>query len=423
MLQCSNPRSILKNTKFLTRNEILLNSVVIFSCPIGFTLVDEPPRCDCYPELRWRIINCTIQNGTGYVSQSGRNWIGVKGEEVIVSDNCPLSHCKPEKVLLTLGNDSDAQCSFNHSGVLCGDCREGYSIAIRSSNCVYCPSNTNSTLFLFFVSAGPLLYVLIAALDLTITEGAFNGLVFYANIVWIYQTVLFSVTTSEVMDVFKVFVAWLNLDFGIEMCFIKGLDAFWKSLPQYVFPVYIWIIAYMVVLLYRHTNIHQRFPRIANLMGKPTHVLVTFLLMSYTKFARTIIDALRYSALTSYPSNSKDIVWALDGNVSYFKGKHVVLFILALGATIISSCFSVHILIMGCKNNILACKLEVLVQTNHEADDQIQGELNVEDDYEEGWKDAFLAKSVAVRASLMYHCHYMMLSLLPTIASISTGLD
>ena len=172
------------------------------------------------------------------------------------------------------------------------------------------------------------------------------------------------------------------------MCFIKGLDAFWKSLLQYFFPIYIWIIAYMVVLMYRHTNIHQRFPRISKLLGKPTHVLVTFLLMSYTKFARTIIDAMQFSTLTSYPSNSKDIVWALDGNVSYFRGKHVVLFILALFATIASLFFSMHILIMSFKNNVLACKHEL---AQPEEVNQIQGELDAEDDYEQGWKATCLA--------------------------------
>jgi hypothetical protein len=376
---------------FLLITPIFINITLRFPCPIGFTLVGEPPRCDCYPELRQRKINCTIQNGMGYISRSGRNWIGVSRKEVTFNDHCPPNHCRPEKKLLNnLENDSNAQCSFDHSGVLCGGCREGYSIAIGSSSCVYCPSNANSALFLFFISAGPLLYILIAALDLTITKGAINGLLFYANIVWIYQTALFSITTSEVTDVFKVFIAWLNLDFGIETCFIKGLDAFWKSLLQYVFPIYIWIIAYMVVLLYRHTNIHQRFPCISKLklLGKPTHVLVTFLLMSYTKFARTIIDALRFSTLTSYPSNSTDIVWALDGNISYFRGKHVVLFILALFATIVSLFFSVHILIVGLKNNMLACKRDsVQIRiSNREEIEQLQGELDAEDDYEQGWK-------------------------------------
>ena len=373
---------------------IFINVTIRFPCPIGFTLVGQPPRCDCYPELRRKNIDCKIKNGMGYVSRRGRCWIGMKGEGVIFNDHCPLSHCKSERELLKLENDSDSQCSHDHSGVLCGGCREGYSVAIGSSSCLYCPSNTNSALFLFFVLAGPLLYVLIAALNLTITEGTINGLLFYANIVWIYQTALFSVTTNEALDIFKVLVAWLNLDFGIEMCFIKGLDAFWKSLLQYIFPIYIWLIVYMVVLMYRHTNIHQRFPRISNILGKPTHVLVTFLLMSYTKFARTIIDALQFSTLTNYPSNSKEIVWALDGNVRYFRGKHIVLFILALFATTVSLFFAMLVLIMGFKNNMLAYKHKFtqILKPDRKVVNQIQGELNAEDNYEEGFKATCLAQ-------------------------------
>ena len=259
--------------------------------------------------------------------------------------------------------------------------------------------------------------MLITALNLIITEGAINGLLFYANIVWIYQTALFLVTTSEAVDIFKVLCGWLNLDFGVEMCFIKGLDAFWKSLLQYIFPIYIWLIVYMVVLMYRHTNIHQRFPCISNILGKPTHVLVTFLLMSYTKFARTTIDALQFSTLTNYPSNSKEIVWALDGNVRYFRGKHIVLFILALFATTVSLFFAMLVLIMGFKNNMLACKHKFtqIRKSDRKVVSQIQGELNAEDNYEEGFKSTCLQpKYIVVRASsLTCHYHFMMLSLLP----------
>ena len=161
----------------------------------------------------------------------------MSGKSVAFNDRCPLDHCKQEKELVDLETDPDIQCNFNHSGTLCGGCKEGYSVAIGSSHCLYCPDNNNALLFLFIISAGPLLYVLIAALDLTITKGAVNGLLFYANIVWIYKDILFpsnkigiSSKLYRVTGVFKVFTSWLNLDFGIEMCFIKGLDAFWKSM-------------------------------------------------------------------------------------------------------------------------------------------------------------------------------------------------
>ena len=379
------PRSLLTAPLFV-------NITLRFPCPFGFTLVGEPPYCDCYPKLEQKLqVNCTIKNGTGYVSRSGRIWIGVKGRHVIFYDLCPLSHCKTEKMQVDLENDSDSQCSYGHSGVLCGGCEEEYSVAIGSSNCLHCPNSASSLLIIFFVLAGPLLYLLISVLDLTITRGQINGLLLYANIVWIYQTVLFSVSTSKAAGTFKVFIAWLNLDFGIEMCFIKGLDAFWKSFLQYVFPIYIWIIAYVVVLVYRHTNIHQHLPSYASkLLGNSTHVLITFLLMSYTKFARTIINALRFSKLACYPSCAVEFVWALDGNVHYLSSKHVVLFTLALLAMIASFLSSTFIFIVGLKSGMLMscqCDFSRIIR-KREALDQtyLLGEVHTDDDHELAWR-------------------------------------
>ena len=45
-----------------------------------------------------------------------------------------------------------------------------------------------------------------------------NGLIFYANIVWAYEGLLFPQLeeTNALMDVGRTFIAWLNLDFGIQ---------------------------------------------------------------------------------------------------------------------------------------------------------------------------------------------------------------
>ena len=53
---------------------------------------------------------------------------------------------------------------------------------------------------------------------------------------------------------FKTFIAWLNLDFGIEICFVNNLNAFWKSWLQFVFPFYLWSIAGLMVVLARHST-------------------------------------------------------------------------------------------------------------------------------------------------------------------------
>ena len=53
-----------------------------------------------------------------------------------------------------------------------------------------------------------------------------------------HMKVLFSTQTPSELIFFKTFIVWLNLDFGIETCFINNLsmNAFWKSWLQFVFP-------------------------------------------------------------------------------------------------------------------------------------------------------------------------------------------
>jgi len=38
-------------------------------CPPGFTLLGDPPGCDCYPALTKRDVRCIFINGTGYLME------------------------------------------------------------------------------------------------------------------------------------------------------------------------------------------------------------------------------------------------------------------------------------------------------------------------------------------------------------------
>ena len=51
-----------------------------------------------------------------------------------------------------------------------------------------------------------------------------SGLVFYANISQSYHLLPMKST-----DVFSVFIAWINLDFGIEVYFYNGMNAYSKT--------------------------------------------------------------------------------------------------------------------------------------------------------------------------------------------------
>ena len=402
---------------------VFINITIRLPCPRGFSLVGTPPYCECYPQLSQWNISCKITNGIGYISHLKNIWIGASKEGVYFGDHCKVNHCRRKKVWVDLDNP-DVQCSFNHSGVLCGGCSEGYSVAIGSTNCLYCPNNNHLALLPFFLLAGPLLYMFIAAFDFTITNGAINGLVFYANILWIYHTTLFpnfnneSFTTSGVSKLIyfsKVFIAWLNLDFGIETCFINGLDAYWKSLLQYCFPIYIWIIAYIVILMYRHTNINHRFLFLRRLFGNPTDVLVTFIFLSYTKFVRKIEHSFGFAILTSLPDNSTEIVWGLDGNIKYCRGRHIFMFVSALFVLVACLAYSVYILRIGLKNNNISavCKCNHFLTSRQHVDDRPEGH-DQDNEQKEGLKASFKAQLRRMKRTLklsnmplpLYNAHY-----------------
>ena len=162
--------------------------------------------------------------------------------------------------------------------------------------------------------AGLLLVAVFFALNLTVTEGSVNGLIFYANVMVISQTIRFSGEANYLYT----FLAWLNLDLGISTCLFDGMDSYAETWLQFVFPVYLWVIILVVVWFY------NKFPAY-KLGGKnAVQVLATLLLLSYTKLQRTVVTILSFTSL-EYPDGEVRYIWQYDANVELFKGKHFYL--------------------------------------------------------------------------------------------------
>jgi len=106
----------------------------------------------------------------------------------------------------------ETQCSSNHSGILCGGCRAGLSLALGTFQCLWC-SIKHIALLIPFAIAGIVLVAFIKLLNLTASEGTPNGLIFYANISGANEATFFP-STSKRCPVLTVFIAWLNLDLG-----------------------------------------------------------------------------------------------------------------------------------------------------------------------------------------------------------------
>ena len=287
----------------------------VLPCPLGFTLSLPPYKCECSEHLRQLTgVKCHIQNRTFEQSDS-TTWIGLDGEDrVIVSKYCPFLFCTQNTVNMTI-NELDIQCNFNHSGRLCGGCKEKLSLALGSNKCLPC-SNRYLFLLVPFALAGITLVFAIKCLDITVSQGYLNGLVFYFNIVHSVRPALAPQGQNYPL---AVLVAWMNLDLGIETCFFDGLSVYWKTWLQFLFPLYIWGICGLMIITAKYSI------RMSRMMGNnPVSVLATLFLLSYTKLLRTSIMILAYSVII-YPRGQK-AVWSLD----YLGPKHLPLFVVAV---------------------------------------------------------------------------------------------
>ena len=315
-------RSEFIQTKFVFPKEIyrhpLYINISFHLCPPGFSLSKDPPfRCDCNQLMKQLPgVKCHIQDQA--ISRSGLVWISTDGNETVAASNCPYNYCNREEINVTL-EDPDSQCNFNHLGTLCGGCQPGLSIALGTNQCVQCP-NTHLALLLPFALTGAVLVCFIKVIDLTISQGTLNGLVFYANIVKANEYLLYNEKQTNPLPVF---IAWLNLDLGIETCFFNGLTAYGKTWLQFVFPFYIWSIAGLIIILAKYSD------RVAKVMGNNSvPVLATLFLLSYAKLFRTIITALSFTTLST--THGSKAVWSADGNLDYLGPEHAPLFVVAV---------------------------------------------------------------------------------------------
>ena len=318
-------------------------------CPIGFALFHS--KCACADLLRLKVapVTCDVQSGT--ISRDGSYWVGMyDNDTVAVSQYCPLNYCKNDSVQLTLSRNAadgiDTQCNYRHSGILCGGCRPDMSVALGTEQCLQC-SNAYIALVLPFALAGGFVVFIIKALDLMVCHGAINGIIFYANVVSANKHLFYRKTATNPLTLF---IAWFNLDLGIQTCFYDGLTAYVRTWLQFVFPVYIWSVAGGIIILAKNSK------RVALLSGNNgVPVLNTLFLLSYAKLLNTIISALSYT--TIYTTKGHRLVWSADGNIHYLGPQHSPLFVVALVAFLFLWLPYTLLLLLGRYLNLFKCRL------------------------------------------------------------------
>ena len=292
--------------------------IEFYNCPVGFEISSVTKACDCQMlKQTSKAITCDVTTDT--IKRDGDVWIGNISDCVIVHTPCPFDYCNTAQVSFSL-TDPDPQCALNRTGILCGRCQDGLSLALGSNSCVQCPQFSYLALIIPFAVAGCGLVALLMVLNLTVSIGTINGLIFYASIVKISESTGIFFPNGPI-PVLSQFIAWLNLDLGIETCFYSGMTAYAKVWLQFAFPLYIWFIIATIIVLCRYSTWLSN-----KIGGNVVQVLATLILLSFTKIFRTAVLAIKFKTLSCVNGSANtSVVWYMDGNVPYLSPKHAVL--------------------------------------------------------------------------------------------------
>ena len=237
---------ILQPEGYCERSEFSSINVHITITPCSRGLQVNNDRCECERRLKYfNITTCEI--GINFIQRKGAIWLRYDKQHLKVHTNCPLDYCDITSNTISLSRP-DGQCANHHSGVICGACQGQLQHCTGKLQMLTVHLNSYAFTWLIpvFAVAGIALVALLLVCNMTISHGTLNGLIFYANVVSISG--LTSLQNCSIHPILSVFIAWVNLDFGVETCFYSGMDTYQKTWLQFVFSLYIWLLVGVIIL-------------------------------------------------------------------------------------------------------------------------------------------------------------------------------
>ena len=248
---------------------------------------------------------------------------------------------------------NDYHCITNRTGTLCGSCEDGYTVPINlPTKCVQCDPLIGWILFVF-VQLLPVtvMMLLIIVLNIQLTSGSINALLFYSQILTTVYPGLKSVfgtfcsycTTKSYFFSNDCYPALLliplnifNLDFtlflnGYPLCVSSattplGAISFWYVIGLYplllLLLLYVWVTLYdkgykVIVLITR--PIHRllaRFWRMTNIEPSLPHSIASIYLLCFMQLAATSFKLLHFSI------HDGKVAFFYDGTLNYFGWPH-----------------------------------------------------------------------------------------------------
>ena len=271
--------------------------LTLSSCNNGYLFSKISQRCECYSKDVY--LYCEGDSASiklGY-------WFGVFSGKYILS-LCNNNYCnffthRKETMngFYNLPEEIDDQCSYHRTGVACGECSEGYTLAYNSPDCISVdkcsPGMTVLVVVLtalYWVAIVAMLFGVSYYLNIRkVSLGYLYGMIYFYSIV----DILLVTNLHKIDGVFYVTTilssfAKLNPQFLGKLCFAKNLNAIDQQFIHYchIVPISIVVIG-IYVIAKCNDRAHSYVSHFI------VHVTCLVLLFSYTSVTSTSFLLLR----------------------------------------------------------------------------------------------------------------------------------
>ena len=282
-------------------------------CAPGYYFNESLQSCLCLKELGSYGITCDLDSGT--ITVPPGTWFGpLDTKSNYTTDNlavheCVSSLCNVDETVIANGSFDD-QCrkGYNRKGVLCGQCIDGFGLTEIGNKCKQC----TAVWYYYFLSAITIMLAIIIAIssiELNISSGILNGLIFYDSIgnafSYELQPGTLYVRPFRVTELARFF----------NICTYAEISQLHRTLTDLLSPAFLIIVTVVLYVL-------SKYIKPLSHCGKGfTGTFVSFIIVTYTTIARFCAEILSFVDVETL-SGIHQIRWKNDPNVIYFTGLH-----------------------------------------------------------------------------------------------------
>ena len=338
----------------LSQRQLTLSfTVELLPCPPGFVqqfnaTTSKSGSCVCDDTEYVGIKTCKPQLFEAYKIRG--YWIGYdsnqnESEDSLVSGLCPPNFCNYTTLLLppiARRKELDqSACVNNHTGIVCGHCRENNSVYYHSlgNKCMYNQHCKWGWLFYILSEIIPvtIIFIIVIFFNISFTSGEMNGFIFYAQVVtFLHITADDSIPLSNLARVFLKVHFLLFHTFNLDTFVLDELSfCIWKNANtldtlsfKHVTLVYSFVLVISLIIVTNMCIAHIRCncyrSRWHDYTGSILHGLSAFLVLSYSHCINNTILIFASNSIYSKGQHLDRIVAYYDGGIVWMSSQHLV---------------------------------------------------------------------------------------------------